>query len=124
MKCKRRLRYSAACGLPLNRGASSDLVVTRFACANRWPPPGSHPRAGFVRKRLAERIGQLPRNLGRKRRLLVDAILLRQLVFRKPEGPEQNIPKRESAGKIGVAAHFRRGVMPAVEHRAGKHVSE
>ena len=46
------------------------------------------------------------------------------LVLRHPEGAEQDVPERESAGKIGVSALFELGVVPAVEHRRRQHISE
>src|SRR5665647_2658856 len=71
-----------------------------------------------------ERIGQLSANLVRKGQLIVDAIMIGQLAFRHPEGPEKDIPDRESPGKVGIAALFKRAVMPAVEHRRRQHVFE
>src|SRR5258705_1470475 len=62
-----------------------------------------------------ERIGELSRDLGREGRLIVDAVIVRQRVFRHPPGPEQDIPDREGAGEVGVTAHFHRGVMPPAE---------
>jgi hypothetical protein len=56
--------------------------------------------------------------------LIVDAVLAGQPVYWHPECPEQNVPDRKSAGEIGIAAHIRRGVMPAVKHRRRDHISE
>src|SRR6267142_968404 len=62
-----------------------------------------------------ERIRELPRDLGREGRLIVDAVIVRQRVSRHSPGPEQDIPDREGAGEVGVTALFHRGLMPAVE---------
>src|SRR6202048_2932285 len=72
---------------------------------------------------LPKRISQLPDDL-RGHRLFVLAIIFRQPVFRHPEGPEQDVPDREGPGKVGIAALFQRGVMPAVKHRRRQHVFE
>src|SRR5258708_23216663 len=70
---------------------------------------------------IPERIGQLPPNLGRNQ-LAVEAIMIGQLLFRHPVGPEQNIPERKRSGEVGIAALRERCVMPAVVHRLCKHV--
>src|SRR5882724_8117827 len=70
---------------------------------------------------IPKRIGQLPANLGRNQ-LVVDAIMIGQLIFRHPVGPEQNIPERKRSGEVGIAALRERCVLPAVEHRRCKHV--
>src|ERR1700730_1544913 len=71
---------------------------------------------------LPKRISQLPDDL--RGHLFVLAIIFRQPVFRHPEGPEQDVPDRERPGKVGIAALFQRGVMPAVKHRRRQHVFE
>src|ERR1700738_3548810 len=72
---------------------------------------------------LPERVGQLPDDLGRNC-LFVLAIVFGKPVFRHPEGSKQDIPDRERPGKVGIAALFERGVMPAVKHRRRQHVFE
>ena len=72
---------------------------------------------------IPERIGELPDDLGRHRRFIL-AIHLGQAVLRHPESAEQDIPKRESTGEIGIAALLQDGVMPAMEDRRGQYVFE
>src|SRR5438128_745308 len=73
---------------------------------------------------FAERIGQLSDDFAGKRRLIVQAILVRQCASRHPEGPKQDVPERKGASKIGVAASRAGGVVPAVKHRRRQDVFE
>src|SRR5258708_9267860 len=85
------------------------------------PAPGDRDPVTLDRFPLLmpERIGQLPANLGGKR-LIVHAIVTGQLIFRHPEGSENDIPDRKRPGKVGIAALFERGVMPTVKDPRGK----
>src|SRR6516164_10235648 len=70
-----------------------------------------------------EGIRELPDDLVRHSRFVL-AVALRQAISGHQEGAEQDIPDRESAREIGVAALFQRGVMPTVEDRTRQHIFE
>src|SRR5271154_855825 len=105
-------RYAAE---PAPDAANLTSIDERTANGGAQVPPDA--------KLLPKRIGQLPDDLGREC-LIADAIGLGEVVFRHPEGSEQQIPDREGSGEIGIAALFERGVMPAMKHRRRQHVFE
>src|SRR5580698_170323 len=83
--------------------------------------------AGLECRAAAVSLRERVRKLGWKRLgklTLGDAVIIRQLADRHIEGAEQHIEHREGRGKIPLAAALRRGVVPAVEHRAGDDVFE
>src|SRR5687768_11460859 len=79
--------------------------------------PGHVPARAFPdHALLAEWIGQLSADLGGDY-LIVHTVIVRQPVLRHAERAEEDVPEREGACEIGIAALFERGVMPAMEHR-------
>src|SRR5664279_3687761 len=99
----------------------ANLALIDEGTANREPTKLTD--ALSARTLLPKRIGQLPADLGRYR-CVVHAVGIREHVFRHPERPKKDIPDRKRSGKVGIAAPFQRGVVPAVEHRRRQHVFE
>src|SRR5438046_2376909 len=93
----------------------------RLKSYSRAIAPASMLIAKLPARLLTEWIGQLPTDLGGDL-LIVYAVIVRQPALRHAERAEQDVPEREGAREIGIAALFQRGVMPAVEDRRGKHV--
>src|SRR5215475_9101452 len=83
----------------------------------------SQERSQETRPLLPEGIGELAADLPRHRRFVL-AVILGQLALGHPERSEQNVPERERASEIAVAALFQSGVMPAMEYRGRQHIFE
>src|SRR6516164_8497020 len=108
-------------------GTDLPLRQTRSAFA-RMPMLKQSTRARWRfdknwRALTTEGIRELPDDLVRHSRFVL-AVALRQAILGHQEGAEQDIPDRESAREIAVAALFQRGVMPTVEDRTRQHIFE